>query len=369
MDSISINISLEYISGNPYSLKIGQFGYSHFIVVQYPCNLKAKNMKINLNELRELVDKALEKYGYTKEEANVIAEVLMYAQMRGNNQGIVKLIGRGIPKNMDGKPYEVVKDTPVSALVNGNFTHAMVVMNVVTDLAISKAKTSGIAIVGNFNTSESTGAIGYFARKIAKEGFIGFAFASSPFKTTAPHGSTEPMYCTNPLAYAIPTREGEMVFDMTTSAIAYYGLIEAKTAGKQLSDTFGYDKDGKETTDPASIMAGAIKTVAGHKGSGLAMLVQVLAGALVSAESFNSNSDNAGNLVLAIDPNLLREKEDFREEVSSIIKRVKESRKMDGVEEIMVSGERGDRLVQESLSSGVIEVEDNLLNSLKEVVK
>lgn len=326
-------------------------------------------MKIQLTELQDLVYRALDKYGYTKEESRVISEVLLYAQMRGNNQGIVKLIGKGIPKNTEGKPYEVVKDSPVSALVNGNFTHAMVVMDSVSELAISKAKTSGIAIVGSFNTSESTGAIGYYARKVAKAGYIGFAFSSAPFKTTAPFGSTEPMYCTNPLAYSIPTNDGEIVFDMTTSAVAYYGLIEAKTANRQLSEPFGYDIDGNETTDPASIMAGAIKTVAGHKGSGLAMLVQVLAGALVSAESFNSDSDNAGNLVLAIDPNLLREKDDFKNEVSSIIQRIKNSKKMNGVDEIMVPGEKGDRLVENVLKSGEIEIEDNLLSSLKEVVK
>ncbi|MBI2357009.1 Ldh family oxidoreductase [Candidatus Dojkabacteria bacterium] len=326
-------------------------------------------MKIALNDLNELVSKALKKYGYSDEEAQVLREVLMYAQMRGNNQGIVKLIGKGIPRNTEGKPFEVVKDTPVSALVNGNFTHAMVVMNAIADIAIEKAKTSGIAIVGNYNTAESTGAIGYYAGKIAKAGYIGLAFSASPFKTTAPFGSNEAMFCTNPLAYGIPSQDGEIVFDMTTSAVAYYGLIEAKTAGRQLPETFGYDSEGTETTDPASIMGGAIKTMAGHKGSGLALLVQVLAGALVSAESFNSDSDNAGNFVIAIDPNLLREKDDFKKEVSNIVARIKESRKTPGTSEIMIPGERGDRMTKQVIESGEIDVEDNLLNELRKVVE
>ena len=326
-------------------------------------------MKINLAELNGLILKALKKYGYTDEEAEVLQSVLMYAQMRGNNQGIVKLIGKGIPRNVKGTPYEVVKETPVSALVNGNFTHAMVVMSGITDIAIGKAKKTGIAVCGNYNTAESTGAIGYYVSKIAKEGLIGFAFSSAPFKTTAPFGSNEPMFCTNPLAYGIPTSNGEIVFDMTTSAIAYYGLIEAKTAGKQLPDYYGYDSEGNETTDPASIMGGAIKTIAGHKGSGLAMLVQVLAGALVSADSFNSESNNAGNFVMAIDPNLLRENEDFMNEVSSIMKRVKESRKLSEVKEIMLPGERGNRMAQQVIDTGEIDIEDNLLNELKKVVE
>ncbi|HRI05668.1 MAG TPA: Ldh family oxidoreductase [Candidatus Dojkabacteria bacterium] len=325
-------------------------------------------MKISLTELQELVNKALVKYGYNDEEVKVLSEILMYAQMRGNNQGIVKLIGNGIPKNMNGKPYEVVKDTPVSALVNGNYTHAMVVMDAITDLAIEKAKASGIGIVGNNNTAESTGAIGYYASKIAKAGFIGLAFSSAPFQTTAPHGSTEALFCTNPLAYAIPMEDGEIVFDMTTSAVAYYGLIEAKTQGTLLADNYGYDADGNDTNDPVKIMGGAIKTMAGHKGSGLALLVQVLAGSLVGAESFNSSSDNGGNLVIAIDPNILSQSDDFKKDVTNIVKRIKSSKPVNTENEVMYPGERGNQATKNVIDSGYIEVEDNLLNELKKVV-
>jgi LDH2 family malate/lactate/ureidoglycolate dehydrogenase len=326
-------------------------------------------MKIKLSELNNLVLKALRKYGYNDDESEIIRKVLMYAQMRGNNQGIVKLIGKGIPRNMEGKQYEIVKETPVSALVNGNFTHSMIVMDAITDIVIKKAKENGIAIVGNFNTPESTGAIGYYASKITKSGLIGFAFSSSPFKTTAPYGSNEAMFCTNPLAYGIPTVEGEIVFDMATSEVTYYGLIEAITAGKQLSEPYGYDSEGNETTDPSAILGGAIKTIAGHKGSGLAMLVQILAGALVSADSFNSESDNAGNFVMAIDPNLLRNGDDFKNEVSNMVKEIKESKKVEGVEEILLPGERGNNLTKKVMDSGEIEVEDNLLKKLIKVVE
>lgn len=324
-------------------------------------------MKIKLIQLEELVVKVLNKYGYNESEAEILKNILMYAQMRGNNQGIVKLIGNGIPKNDQSKPYEITKETSVSALINGNFTHAMIVMDAITDLAISKAKSSGIAIVGNYNTAESTGAIGYYASKIAKAGFIGIVFSSSPFKTTAPFASNEAMFCTNPLAYGIPYNGKEIIFDMTTSAISYYGLIEAKTAGRKLSENYGYDSEGNETSDPASIMSGAIKTVAGHKGSGLALLVQILAGALVSADSFNSDSDNSGNLVVVIDPNLLRDGEDFENEVGSIVDRVRSGRKIDDSKEIMLPGERGNNLTKQVLDSGEIEVEDNLLNELKSI--
>jgi len=319
-------------------------------------------MKIKVTQLRTLTNKALKKYGYTASEIKVIAEVLLYAQLRGNNQGVVKLIGNGIPKRDKTKTPRIVKETPVSALFDGNRTHAMLVMNRVVETAIKKAKKSGVGIVGNFNTSESTGAMGYYAGRIAKSGFIAFAYASAPFQTTAPYGSTEALFCTNPMAYGIPTVGDPIVLDMTTSAMAYYGLIEAKTSKKLVPEGIGYDKNGEPTRDPAEIMSGALKTFAGHKGSGLAFVVQILAAALVQGDSFNSDSDNASNLVIAIDP-----KKSFLAQVSSIAKRIKSAKKAKGVSEITLPGERGNRLTKERLSTGEIEMEDNLYHELQKV--
>lgn len=324
-------------------------------------------MKIKISELKELTLKALEKYGYTSDESKIISDILLYAQLRGNNQGVVKLIGKGIPKREGGSEPKIVKETPVSALVDGNKTHAMIVMDKLANLAIKKAKENGVCIAGNFNTSESTGALGYYAKKVADQGLIGFAFASAPFQTTAPFGSNEAKFCTNPIAYGIPTQGEPIIFDMTTSAMAYYGLIEAKTAGRQLPEGIGYDADGQETTDPAKIMGGALKTLAGHKGSGLALMVQVLASTLVGAASFDNDSENAGNLVMAINPNIFLDESEFKKNVSLMVSKIKSSRKLNGVNEILVPGERGNRLTNERLSSGEIEVEENLLVKLKEV--
>lgn len=325
-------------------------------------------MKISLEELKELTNKITLGSGYTEKEADQIQEVLLYAQTRGNNQGLVKLIGKGIPKREGADSPKIVKETPVSALFDGSKTHAMLVMNLLTETAIEKAKKSGVGIVGNFNTSESTGALGYYVNKIAKEGFIGIAYSSAPFQTTAPFGSTEALFCTNPMAYGLPTESAPILLDMTTSAMAYFGLIEAKTAGKLVDEGTGYDKDGKETQDPAEIMAGALKTFGGHRGSGLALVVQILASAWVRADYFNSDSANAGNLVIAIDPEILTPSESFTKEVSNILKRVKSARKAPGVSEILIPGERGNLQSSKVASSGEIEIEDNLYRELKKIV-
>ena len=325
-------------------------------------------MKIKISELQELSKKALSKYGYNEKEAEVILGILMYAQLRGNNQGIVKLIGNGIPRRPQGQEPKIVKETPVSALVDGNKTHALVVMDMVTDLAITKAKQSGIGVAGNYNTDESTGALGYYVNRVAQAGLIGIAFSAAPFQTTAPYGSNEARFCTNPMAYGIPTDDDPILLDMTTSAMAYYGLIEAKTAGKDIPADIGFNSDGNPTTNPAEVMGGALKTMAGHKGSGLALVVQILAGTFVHADSFNNDSDNAGNLVIAIDPEIFTPSSEFKENVSAIVSQVKSARKVSGVTEIMIPGERGNKLMNQNKDNGEIEVEDNLLNELKKVV-
>lgn len=322
-------------------------------------------MKIKLSDLQSTTHKALLNYGYTESEANIIQKILLWAQVRGNNQGVVKLIGNGIPKRDGAASPKIAKETPVSALVDGNKTHAMITMDYMTDLAIDKAKQSGVGIAGNFNSSESTGAIGYYVEKIANAGFIGMSFASAPVKLAAPYGSNEAKFCTNPVAYGIPTESEPIVLDMATSTMGYYGLVEAKLAGKQVAEGMGYDSEGNETTDPAKIMDGALKTMAGQKGSGLSLVVQVLAGAFVNADSFN-NSGNAGNLVIAIDPNIFDLDGNFRKRVSEIIKEVKSARKLPGVDEILVPGERGNRVRKQNIDSGEIEIEENLWKQLSE---
>lgn len=323
-------------------------------------------MKITLTQLKDVAKKAILNYGYTLKEADTILEILLFAQLRGNNQGVVKLIGGGIPKRETATEPKIVKETAVSARIDGNHTHAMIVLDLATNMAIEKAKKVGVGIVGNFNSSESTGALGYYTSKIAEAGLIGIAYATSPFKTTAPYGSTEALFCTNPISYGIPTLSEPIILDMTTSAMAYYGLIEAKTAGRSVGEEVGYDKNGHNTSDPAAIMAGALRTFGGHRGSGLALVGQIFAGALVGADSFDSESDNAGNLIIAINPSLMLDEKEFLTEVSRIQSVIKSARKAEGISEIFLPGERGDRLTQHVLKTGEIEIEENLWKQLLE---
>ncbi len=325
-------------------------------------------MKIKVAELTELTLKALKYYCYTEEESKTISDVLLYAQLRGNNQGVVKLIGKGIPRNPAAKPVSIVKETKLSAVLDGGQNMGMVALKQAMAMAIAKAKEHGFGMVGTHNTSSSTGALGYWAHQIAKEGFIGFVFAGSP-ETVCFHGSFEPIFGTNPLAIGMPSENEPLVLDMATAAMAYYGLIEAKTAGHKIPPDIAYDSEGNLTDDPAKAMDGALRPFdKSYKGASLSLMVEILTGPLVGAAFAGiGERNNWGNLIIAIDPELLADKEQFKKNVSALMARVKQTKKLPGVSEIVLPSERGNKLTKEHLASGEIEIEDNLYNELTKV--
>ena len=326
-------------------------------------------MKISISELKELTIRAVAGFGYGEEETRAISEILLYAQLRGNNQGVVKLIGKGIPRDPAAGEIVVEKETPISARINGNRNHAMVVIRKALEIVAEKAKQRGFAIAGTFNTNTSSGAIGYVASELARKGLIGFVFGRSP-ERVAMHGSYEPVFGTNPLAVGIPANPDPIVLDMATAATSYFGLLEAITAGQDIPDDMAYNADGEPTTSPAEAVKGAIRSFdRGFKGSALAMIGEILAGPLVGAAfcGLGDSKGNWGHLVFAIDPSLLGDRDEFTANVAIIMEKVKSTKRLPGVKEILVPGERGSRRARECLESGELEIEDNLLAELRKV--
>ena len=326
-------------------------------------------MKITIKELEDLTTRAVRSYGYNDEETQVISDVLLYAQLRGNNQGVVKLIGKGIPVDPGAGEIVVELETPISARINGNRNHAMVVVKKAMNMVVDKAKKSGFGIAGTFNTNTSSGAIGYFASELAKQGLIGFLFGRSP-ERVAMHGSCEPVFGTNPIAVGIPAEPDPIVLDMSTAAISFYGLVEAETAGRAIPDDVAYNVEGKATTSPQEAIKGAIRSFdRSHKGSGLALIGEILAGPLVGAAfcGMGDSKGNWGHLLFAIDPGILGNRDEFIRNVGDVCRKVKATRRLPDVTEINLPGERGSLLAAERLACGEIEVEDNLLAELRKV--
>jgi len=174
----------------------------------------------------------LKKQGYDKSEIKIISEILIFAQLRNSNQGVVKLIGEGMPKDKNAKKIETKTETKINCLLNGNQNHGMIVLDKAVKIGLNKTRDNGISVVGTYNTSSSTGCLTYYATEITKKGFICFIFAGSP-PSPSPFGSNQRLFGTNPICVGFPTKSDPIVLDMSTSSIAYYGLVEAITENKK----------------------------------------------------------------------------------------------------------------------------------------
>jgi len=232
--------------------------------------------------------------------------------------------------------------------------------------AISKARVSNVGVVGTFNTSQSCGALGFYAEQIANAGMIGLLMVTSP-EFVAPHGAKQPILGTNPITCAVPTDQGTFLMDQATAAFPWFGLLEAKTAGIQIPEGVAYDSEGQPTRDPNAALKGALRTFdRGYKSSNLALMVELLAGPLVGAAHVNKlSAKNWGNLVIAINPSMLGDASTFYKSAGEVLERVRNADKLPGVTEIQLPGEREAKLAQKRAAEGVLPLESNMLNELR----
>jgi L-2-hydroxycarboxylate dehydrogenase (NAD+) len=329
-------------------------------------------MKITIKELKEKVTAGVEKLGYTGEDAQAIIDTLLYAEMRGNNQGVVKIATGGVPHASKVEEFKIAKENKCGVLLSGG--HSMATTAKAADKAVALAEKHGVGVACVNHTHTSSGAIGYFARRISKAGYICFmTVGGGDFAAVAPSGSAEPKLGTNPLAYAFPyDGGGEVVFDNATAAIAFFGVVEARLKGEQLPEGVALDSEGNLTTDPNAVIedgegekvGGAIKTFADHKGYGLSVFVQLMGSAFSLAGIAGANEkDGAGTFIVAIDPGLFAGKEEYMKRAKQMVDEIKSAKPIDG-QEVVMPGEFGDRRAKQAEESGEIEIADAVWQKL-----
>ena len=331
-------------------------------------------IEVPIGELEELTFKALLSEGLREEDAVIVTNNLMYAERRRNNQGVIKIVSGALKASADEGEIEVVKSTPVSAKVKGNERIGMVVMKKALDIAIGKAsENGGVAIVSVTGYRSATGALGYWTRLAADKGYIAFVCCQCP-EMVAPHGSYEAIFGTNPIAFSFPSGiEGSPVtLDMATSSAAWYHLKQAEADGEEIEGHLAYDSEGNSTTNPSAALSGALKTFGGAKGSGLALMVELLAGSLSGADMDNkwgSNGAGWGSFILVIDPSIMGDKEEIAQNAQKMLGRVKNAKKLKGVEAVLLPGERSDLNEQDTKSKGTIPISKGVFQRLREMAE
>ena len=273
-------------------------------------------VSLTLDEIFDLAKKTLLANGCDDETASILAELIMKAERDGSlSHGLFRLpayvLGLKSGKiNGKGKP-EVKKVSPSVVKVLGNNCLAPVVLNKGIPELIKAAKENGVAVLA-INNSHHMAAMWPETEMIAEQGLV--AFACTSYKpSVAPAGATKPLFGTNPISFAWP-RPGKtpVVYDMATASMAMGEVQVAKREGHKVPLGTGLTKDGKETTDPAEIAdGGVLLPFGGYKGSGIAMMVELLAGALVGDNfsfetAIKDNNDggppSGGEFILAISP-------------------------------------------------------------------
>ena len=278
-----------------------------------------KTLSLTLDEIFELAKKTLLSNGCDEETATILADLIMKAERDGSlSHGLFRLPAyvSGLKSGkINGKARpEVKKISPSVIKVLGNNCLTPMVLNKSIPELVKAAKENGVAVLAITN-SHHMAAMWFETEMVAEQGLV--AFACTSYKpAVAPAGATKPLFGTNPISFAWP-RPGKMpvVYDMATASMAMGEVQVAKREGHKVPLGTGLTKDGKETTDPGQIAdGGVLLPFGGYKGSGIAMMVELLAGALVGDNfSFETaakdNNDggppSGGEFILAISPEKL----------------------------------------------------------------
>lgn len=323
---------------------------------------------VRVDDIVDMATKALRKSGISKEDTSIIVDHLLDGELSGHaSHGFFRIPGIVGAARKAGHAYEITieKETPFSALLDGGNRQGLVVANKGTEIAIKKAKENNIAIVGGYNYVGTTGAMGYFSRKIANEGLIGLMICVSA-EGVSPWGGAEMLLGTNPICISIPSADGPMIADLATAKWSYGDLKLAMMEGRSIPEGIVLDKDGNSSADPHDADNGSQLPMAEHKGYALGLAVEILAGPFVGAKAgVKAVPGSDGFTILALAPDIFVPEEQFLSQVSSLFHEIKTSRRRPGVDEIYIPGERSERTRLKNRRAEYIEMVDSVIKNVK----
>lgn len=298
-------------------------------------------VRLSAAEAFELGVRAMLRLGYDEEAARIVAENLVDTSLCGYaSAGLPRILNMADnPKHRQPRhPIRIDRETPTSALIDGGNNIGLYSAFRATEIAISKARTSGFALVGLYNSFYS-GRNAYYLEMIAKADLIGIHLASGHLQVV-PLGGIRPALGTNPIGFGMPSSRGPVVFDMGTAAIMGADVILKTRLNELLPDNVAVDGEGRVTRDPRKAREGGFLTWGGYKGYGLSFCVQALG--LLAGAGLNNDKDY-GFLFIVFDPNMIIPVEDFKRELSALIDRIKATPRRDDVAEILIPSERAFR--------------------------
>ncbi len=293
--------------------------------------------------------------GATADDAGTVAEHLVDANLCGHDShGVVRAPaylravaeGRTIP----GAEIRLERDDGATAILDGGWNFGQIVAGRAMEIACERAIGSGVSIVVAHRAAHA-GRLGAYVERAAAHGLLGVMMANSHGGSArvAPFGGATARLATDPMAFGLPTDDPDapIVLDMATSVVAEGKVRVARNAGRALPEGYLLDAAGQPTTDAGALYAsppGALLPLggeAGHKGFGLALVVEALAGALSPAGTTRPDAERGGNalFVMAIDPERFVGRAAFEAALGDLARHVRRPPFREGVGEVLLPGD------------------------------
>jgi ureidoglycolate dehydrogenase (NAD+) len=311
---------------------------------------EATVVRVDTGRLRQFVTHAFEDLGFSGEDAAIAAQVLVTTEARGiRTHGIYHLPNLYLRQMKAGginprADIRVVRETPGTAVLEGDGSMGQIAAVKATEIAARKAKEIGCATVVVRNTNHC-GAIGYYVTSLAERGLIGIAAQNTP-PAVAPPGAVGRVIGNQPTAYAVPDPDGSapIVLDIALSAAAATKVRQMRERGQPIPAGWIVDGDGMPTTDPTPPIT--LAPLAGHKGYGLCVLVEsmtsVLSGGAILSEMVLADEATpmaVGFWVTAIDVEAFMPLDDFAARVRQMREEIQAAPTAPGIDRLLLPGE------------------------------
>jgi len=343
---------------------------------------KSENMRrVDHQKLISFVSSAFAKLGVPKGDAEIAAQGLVAADLRGvDTHGVIRFNPTSwyVKWLRDGemKPapnIQVVSESGSSALLDGDRGIGMVIGRRAMELAIRKADESGVGIVAVRN-SRHFGMSANYAMQALTHDMIGIAMTNAS-RQVVPTFGRDARFGTNPICLAAPAlEERPFVLDMATTTAAAGKLELAARQGKSIPAGWALNEKAESTDDPRIaqkarklLPLGGSREGGNHKGYGLAILVEILCGVLSgTVTALNANQDPRGHFFGAIRVDAFRPAEEFKRDMDRLIRELKSTPPLDGQERVYVAGEIEFETAEERAANG-IPLLSSILEGLRDV--
>ena len=337
-------------------------------------------MALSCKKLADACAAALISCGLPADKARITANVLVNADMRGiHSHGVIRMIGyvnclKSGGVRTDAEAH-IVHEGPSFALVDADQGLGIPASVYANEIARKKALETGIGIVNVFN-SHHHGACGYYSQELTKSGLLGMAMSTGDVIMAA-SGSASRAIGNNPFSYAVPAGKYRAIcYDVAMSQVAAGKISIAADENKSIPLGWLLDPEGNPTTEPKDYdLGGALVAFGGHKGYGLSIMVESMAGLLSGAamlsdiHAWNQNpaqSGNVGHMFIALDPKQLNPNIDLPKRAEAMIEELASARRAPGVERILYPGQLEHEREDAAKANG-INLPQATLDALKKV--